>query len=64
MTEGISIDPAVCHGSPVIAGTRVSCVHRRRCAWRGGGIPGRMWNVTTPSPLIRSRPRSTSPVTT
>ncbi|MDP4584704.1 MAG: DUF433 domain-containing protein [Verrucomicrobiales bacterium] len=23
MTEGISIDPAVCHGSPVIAGTRV-----------------------------------------
>ncbi len=23
MTEGISIDPAVCHGKPVIAGTRV-----------------------------------------
>lgn len=23
MTEGISIDPAVCHGTPVIAGTRV-----------------------------------------
>jgi uncharacterized protein (DUF433 family) len=23
MTEGISIDPAVCHGKPVIRGTRV-----------------------------------------
>jgi len=23
MTEGISIDPDVCHGKPVIAGTRV-----------------------------------------
>lgn len=23
MTEGISIDPAVCHGKPVIQGTRV-----------------------------------------
>ncbi len=23
MTEGISIDPAVCHGKPVIEGTRV-----------------------------------------
>lgn len=23
MTEGISIDPAVCHGKPVIKGTRV-----------------------------------------
>ena len=23
MTKGISIDPAVCHGKPVIAGTRV-----------------------------------------
>ncbi len=23
MTEGVSIDPAVCHGKPVIAGTRV-----------------------------------------
>ena len=23
MTEGISIDPAVCHGKPVIHGTRV-----------------------------------------
>jgi uncharacterized protein (DUF433 family) len=23
MTEGISIDPAICHGKPVIEGTRV-----------------------------------------
>ena len=23
MTEGVSIDPAVCHGKPVIRGTRV-----------------------------------------
>lgn len=23
MTEGVSIDPTVCHGKPVIAGTRV-----------------------------------------
>lgn len=23
MTEGISIDPAVCHGKPVLGGTRV-----------------------------------------
>lgn len=23
MTKGISIDPAVCHGKPVIAGTRI-----------------------------------------
>jgi uncharacterized protein (DUF433 family) len=23
MTEGISIDPAICHGKPVIAATRV-----------------------------------------
>lgn len=33
MTEGISIEPAVCHGNPVLKGTRILCINCARCAY-------------------------------